>query len=192
MRRATAIAALLCTFALIASAQQTPQTVQEREKERTKTKTRTLSSSVKRPPAATKRPKFTGSAIQVMEFKPADIAVPAQFEMAMYENTIEQLEKAGRFKTIYRDGDKRAAAGEPDLVVMKCTIWEFKEGSARQRQVTTVSGKTSIHVHVHIEDAKGEPLVDKDVEGKVQLLGENMRATFDLAKNISALVNQNF
>ncbi len=190
MRRATLIAALLCTFALIVPAQQTPQTVQQREKART-TQTKNEPSSTKRPPAGTKRPKFSASAIQVLDFKPADIAVPAQFEMAMYEHAIEELQKSGRFKTVYRDGDKRAEA-EPELVTMKCTIWEFKEGSARQRQVTTVKGKTSIHVHVHIEDKKGEPLVDKDVEGKVQFLGENLRATNDLGKNIAELVSQNF
>jgi len=189
VKRITLIAALLCTLTLIAAAQQTPKSVQEREKTRTDAE-----KAAKNKPAAApvKKAKFTASAIQVLEFKPADIPVPAQFEMAMYEETIAKLDKALRFKSVYRDGDKRAAS-EPDLVTMKCTIWGFKEGSARKRQVTSVMGATVLRVHVHIENAKGEPLVDKDVSGTVEMMGGgNLKATVDLANNIAALVNANF
>ncbi len=173
MKRFSCIAALLCLLTLVAAAQ---------------TPSRTAAAKAR----AAKTTKFTASAIQVLEFKPADIPVPAQFEMAMYEETIAKLDKALRFKSVYRDGDTRAAA-EPDLVTMKCTIWEFKEGSARKRQVTSVTGATVIHVHVHIENAKGEPLVDKDVSGSVEMMGgENLKATVDLANNIAELVKASF
>ena len=135
--------------------------------------------------------KFQPSSIQVLEFRPADIKVPAQFEMAMYENTIQELEKLGKFKHVYRDGDKRADA-DAGCAKLKALIWEFKEGSARQRQVTTVKGATMLHVTVHIENAKGDALVDKDVEGAVHFMGENLRATHNLAVNIAELVKQNF
>ena len=189
MKRTTLIAALLCAVAVVAVAQQTPQQVQEREKARIEAE-----KAKKDKPAATpaKSKKFSASAIQVNEFKPADIPVPAQFEMAMYEETINQLAKTLKNKSVYRDGDDRAAA-EPDLVTMKCVIYEFKEGSARKRQVTSVTGATAIHVHVHMENAKGEPLLDKDVTGTVEMMGgENIKATKNLAVNIAELVNANF
>lgn len=187
MKRLSCIAALLCVLALMASAQTTQKAAEDKGKEKSKAAPASASK-----PAPAKKPKFTASAIQVLEFKPADIPVPAQFEMAMYEETIAKLNKALRFKSVYRDGDKRAAS-EPDLVTMKCTIWQFKEGSARKRQVTTVMGATVLHVTVHIENAKGEPLVDKDVSGSVEMMGgENLKATVDLANNIAALVNANF
>ncbi len=189
MKRLTLIAALLCAFSLVAAAQQTPRQVQEREKARLEAE---KAAKNKPAPAPKKAVKFTASAIQVLEFKPADIPVPAQFEMAMYEETINKLAKTLKNRGVYRDGDVRAAA-EPDLVTMKCTIWEFKEGSARKRQVTSVLGATVLHVHVHLENAKGEPLVDKDVSGTVEMMGgENIRATRNLAANIAALVQENF
>jgi hypothetical protein len=189
VKRLTLIAALLCTFTLTAAAQQTPAQVQEREKARVEAE-----KAAKNKPAAApaKKVKFTASAIQVAEFKPADIPVPAQFEMAMYEETINKLTKVLKNKSVYRDGDTRAAA-EPDLVTMKCVVYEFKEGSARKRQVTSVTGATILHVHVHMENAKGEPLVDKDVTATVEMMGgENIRVTRNLANNIAELVNANF
>jgi hypothetical protein len=188
VNRLMLIATLLCTFTLVAAAQ-TPQQIQDREKARTDAE-----KAAKNKPAATpkKSMKFTASAFQVMEFKPADIPVPAQFEMAMYEETINKLAKNLKNKAVYRDGDTRAAA-EPDLVTMKCTIWEFKEGSARKRQVTSVTGATVLHVHVHMENAKGEPLVDKDVAASVEMMGgENIKVTKNLASAITELVNANF
>ena len=183
MKRALCIAVVLC-LAGLASAQTATKTSSSTDKKASK-------------PAPTtqiltgKKHKWNYSSIQVQEFKPSDITVPAQFEMAMYENTIAALQKLGKFKNVYRDGDKRAA-GDPDCVKLKALIWQFKEGSARQRQVTTVKGATTLHVTVHIEDAKGQALVDKDVEGAVHFMGENLRATNNLAQNIAALVDSQF
>lgn len=135
--------------------------------------------------------KFAATSIQVLEFRPADVKVPAQFEMATYENTVRELEKLKQFKHVYRDGDKRADA-DPNCVKLKATIWQFKEGSTRQRQVTTVKGASSIHVSVHVEDAKGKALLDKDVSGAVHFIGENLGVTQNLANNIAELINANF
>lgn len=181
MKRALCLAAVLC-LATLASAQSASK-----------------SSTDKKAPASATTPqilvgkthKWAASSIQVLDFKPADIAVPAQFEMAMYEETVAALKKLKKFKHVYRDGDKRAEA-DPGCVKLKALIWQFKEGSARQRQVTTVMGATTLHVTVHIEDAKGTAMVDKDVEGAVHFMGENLRATANLAQNIAALVDSQF
>jgi hypothetical protein len=140
--------------------------------------------------AAQNKKMFSSSSIQVLEFQSVEVKVPAQFEMAMYENTIDQIQKLEKFKNVYRDGDKRAAA-DPEVVKLKVTILKFKEGSARQRQVTTVAGATSIHVHLRLENAKGVAL-DTDTGGTVQLFGENLAATQDLARNIAAVVKAHF
>jgi hypothetical protein len=182
MKRALCIAAVLCLAAL-ATAQTAPAT-SSTEKKASKPAPTTIMTGKK-------HAKFAASSIEVMEFKPADIKVPAQFEMAMYENTITELQKLKKFKNVYREGDKRAAS-DPGCLKLKALIWEFKEGSARQRQVTTVKGATSLHVTIHIEDASGKALVDKDVAGAVHFMGENLRATYNLAQNIAGVVDANF
>ncbi len=182
MKRALCIAVVLC-LAGLASAQTSSKSSTSDKKLGKDTPTNQILMG--------KKHKWAATSIQVLEFRPSDIKVPAQFEMAMYENTIVELQKLKKFKNVYRDGDKRAAA-DPDCVKLKALIWQFKEGSARQRQVTTVSGATTLHVTVHVEDAKGQALVDKDVAGAVHFMGENLKATNDLAKNVAALVDSQF
>ncbi len=182
MKRALCIAAVLC-LAGLAIAQASSKSSSSETKVTKDTPTTQILTG--------KKHKWAASSIQVLEFRPADIKVPAQFEMAMYENTITELQKLKKFKNVYRDGDKRAAA-DPGCVKLKALIWQFKEGSARKRQVTTVTGATTLHVTVHIEDAKGQALVDKDVDGAVHFMGENLKATDDLAKNVAAMVDSQF
>ena len=182
MKRMLCLAVVLC-FAALASAQTSSKPAATDKKITKDTPTTQI--------LIGKKHKWAAGSIQVLEFKPADLKVPAQFEMAMYENTINALQKLGKFKNVYRDGDTRAAS-DPNCVKLKALIWQFKEGSARQRQVTTVKGATTLHVTVHIEDAKGQALVDKDVEGAVHFMGENLRATNNLAENIAAMVNASF
>ena len=67
-----------------------------------------------------------------------------------------------------------------------CTYPEaFKPGSQKEREVTTVAGATSIKVKVQFTSREGKVLLEKDVEGKVRFYGENLRATYDLAKKVT-------
>jgi len=184
MKRAYLIPVLLLV-ALVVLAQTQKTTADTSKKADAKT------SSTTAQPGAKTRKVIKTSSIMIKEFKPKDVQVPAQFQMAMYENTLEQVKETGHFKEVYRDGDKRAAS-IPDLVILEATIYQFKEGSARQRQVTTVSGASSIHVHVALKDTNGAYLLEKDVAGNLHFLGENLRVTYNLAKNIADLINQNF
>jgi hypothetical protein len=131
------------------------------------------------------------SALQILQIQAEDVKLPAEFQMAMYEHVMEEVGKTKRFEHLYRDGD-RDAANAPDLVTLRCTATGFKQGSAEKRQVTTVSGKTSIKVHLLFTDKSGQKLFENDVEGKVQFLGENLRATFDFGKKVAAVVRQDF
>src|SRR5215470_19631772 len=96
--------------------------------------------------AEKKRPaKIKAAAIQVVMVQSDEIKLPAEFQAALYENLIRQLEKKG-FAHVYRDND-RDAANVADLVVLRSVVRGFKAGSERKREVTTFAGATSITVH---------------------------------------------
>jgi len=143
------------------------------------------------PTQAQQTKKLRASAIQVFAVECDEVKLPPAFEMALYENLIDQVRKTGKFERIYRDGE-RGAADEANLVTLHSKVLGFKEGSERLRQVTTVAGATSIKVHVRIADRSGQSLVDRDVTGKVVFFGENLRATHNLAKSVAKIVRQNF
>jgi len=130
------------------------------------------------------------AAIQVEMIQSDEIKLPAEFEIALYENLIRQLGKEG-FSPLYRDGDTRAA-GMADLVVLHSTVNKFKEGSERARQVTTFAGATSITIHCKFTKSDGDVLLERDVNGKVRFFGGNLRATHDFAKKAAHLTSQNF
>ena len=139
------------------------------------------------PPASIK-----ASALQIQQIQAADeVKLPAEFEISLYENVIEQVAKTNRFKHVYRDGDHHAGDAS-DLVTLHSTVTGFKQGSARARQVTTVAGATSIKVHLKFTDKDGKTLLESDVNGQVRFFGENLRATFDFGKKVAAVVRQNF
>ena len=121
-----------------------------------------------------------------------EIKLPAEFQVALYENLIQQLEKKGRSVSwhVYRDGD-RNAANRTDLVVLRSTVRGFKQGSEEKRQVTTVAGATSITVHCQFIDNQGKVLLERDINGKVRFFGANLKATYDFAKKAATFAHQN-
>jgi len=135
--------------------------------------------------------KIKASAIQVEMIQSDEIKLPAEFQVALYENLIQQLEKKGGFQHVYGDGNTRAAS-TPDVVVLHSTVSGFKAGSERARQVTTVAGATSITVHCRFTDAKGQSLLERDVNGKVRFFGNNLKATYDFAKKAARITRENF
>jgi hypothetical protein len=143
-------------------------------------------------PAPQQTQKLTASAIQLERIvPPEDLLIPEDTRVSMYENVILQLNKTKKFQHVYRSGD-RSAADAPDLVVLHLIPEAFKAGSQKEREVITVAGATSIKVKVQITSRDGKVLLEKDVVGKVRFYGENLRATYDLAKKVSALVNESF
>jgi hypothetical protein len=120
----------------------------------------------------------------------AEINVPAEFRIALYENLVKQLEKKGKFQHVYRDGDGRASSAV-DLVVLHSSIQGFKGGSERARQVTTVAGATSIKVHCQLTTAEGQTVLERDLNGKVRFFGGNLRATYDFAKKAAHITDEN-
>lgn len=133
--------------------------------------------------------KIKASAIQVEMIQSDEIKLPAEFQVALYENLIRQLEKRG-FSHVYRDGDRNAAS-VTDLVVLHTKVRGFKAGSEKARQVTTVSGATSITVHCQFTRPDGTSLLERDVTGKVRFFGGNLRATYDFAKKAANVADEN-
>ncbi len=143
-------------------------------------------------PADEKSPtKIKAAAIQVEMIQSDEIKLPAEFQIALYENLIRQLEKQGGFEHVYRDGDRRAA-GASDLVVLHGTVRGFKAGSEKARKVTTVSGATSVTIHCQFTSPDGKSLLERDVSGKVRFFGGNLRATYDFAKKAAHVAHENF
>ena len=136
--------------------------------------------------------KLSASAIQLERpIPPEDLLIPEDTRVSMYENVILQLIKTKKFQHVYRSGD-RTAADAPDLVILHLIPEAFKPGSQKEREVTTLAGATSIKVKVQFTSREGKVLLEKDVVGKVRFYGENLRATYDLAKKVAAVVNESF
>jgi hypothetical protein len=135
-------------------------------------------------------PKLTATAIEVEMIQSDEIKLPAEFQMALYENLIRQLNKQG-FPHIYREGDRNTASVS-DLVVLHSTVRGFKLGSERARKVTTVAGATSITIHCEFTRPDGTSLLERDVNGKVRFFGGNLKATYDFAKKAAHAAHENF
>ena len=134
--------------------------------------------------------KMKAAAVKVSMIESNEIKLPAEFQVALYEDLIAQLQKKGGLH-VYREGD-RNADGAADLIVLRTTATGFKEGSERLRQVTTVAGATSITVHCTFTDKDGKTLLEQDLKGNVRFFGANLRATYDFAKKTAQLTHDNF
>lgn len=131
------------------------------------------------------------SAIQIEMIQARDVSLPAEFQVALYENLIQEMQKEGGFPEVYRDGD-RNAAGAPELVILHTTVTGFKQGSELKRDVTTVGGATSITVLCQFTDKEGKVLLERSIDGKVRLIGDNLKATDDFAKKTAKLTAERF
>ena len=133
---------------------------------------------------ATEKTETSAWAIQVEPVQAEEGQLPPDFSMAIYENLIAQLVKTDKFQQVFRKGD-RQAEGVPNLLVLHMTLLKFDRGSQTKRAVTTVGGATKVKVNLKVSTRDGNALVEKDVQGTVRFFGENMKATYDLAKDIA-------
>src|SRR2546427_10043221 len=93
-------------------------------------------------PAQAAPPPKKASAIQVLMITSDEIKLPAEFQISLYENLIQQLEKQGGFEHAYRECDRNADAA--DVVVHHRTERGFKSGSGKIRNGTTICGQNAI------------------------------------------------
>ena len=137
------------------------------------------------------QPAMRVSVIQVMMIRADATPLPAEFQVSLYENLIDQLRKKSVFQHVYRDGDRNAAS-EPDLIELQCTVQKFEKGSEKMRQVTTVAGATSMTLRCEFKDKDGNSLLEHNITGKVRFFGGNLKATYDFAKKAANVAAENF
>ncbi len=128
-------------------------------------------------------------AIEVKMIQAGEIALPAEFQVALYENLIQEFEKENAFSQVFRDGDRDAAKAS-DVFSLYATVTKFKQGSELERDVTTVGGSTLITVRCQFKAKDGAVLLERDIQGKVRLIGDNLKATDDFAKKAAKITPQ--
>ena len=127
--------------------------------------------------------------LQVERIDPGHLNLAHSFQVAIYENLLEELNKTKRFKYVLREGDSNAS-GIPDLLILKTMVVKYAPGSETQRAVTTVSGATKLTVRSQLITRDGKIVLDRTVQGNVRFFGSNLRATHNLARNIAKVIRQ--
>src|SRR5271165_3501895 len=127
--------------------------------------------------------------VQVERIDPGHLDLAHSFQVAIYENLLEELNKTKRFKYVLREGDSKASE-IPDLLILKTMVVKYTPGSETQRAVTTVSGATKLTVRSQLVTRDGSIVLERTVNGNVRFLGSNLRATHNLARNIAKAIKQ--
>jgi hypothetical protein len=127
--------------------------------------------------------------VQVERIDPGDLGLAHSFQIAIYENLLEELKKTKRFKYVLREGDRKASE-IPDSLILKTMVVKYTPGSETQRAVTTVSGATKLTVRSQLVTREGRIVLESTVNGNVLFFGSNLRATHNLARNIAKMIKQ--
>jgi hypothetical protein len=127
--------------------------------------------------------------VQVDRVDAHDVNLEPAFQIAIYENLLDELGKTKRFKQVLRDGD-RNAGDVPDLLILKTTVQKYTPGSETKRAVTTVSGATKLTVRSQLCRRDGTVVLERTINGNVRFMGSNLRATHNLARNVAKAVKQ--
>jgi len=144
--------------------------------------------------AAAKSPAGNGTSgtlwsVQVDQVDSGNLDLANSFQIAIYENLVDELNKTKQFQQVFRDGDLRAGA-LPNLLVLKTTVEKYTPGSETRRAVTTVSGATKLTVRSQLLTREGKVVLERTVNGNVHFFGSNLRATHNLAHNIAKTIKQ--
>jgi len=124
-----------------------------------------------------------------MQIDRGDVNLEPSFQMAIYENLLDELGKTKRFKQVFRDGD-RNATNEANLLILKTAVEQYTPGSETRRAVTTVTGATKLSVRSRLCTRDGNIVLEETVHGNVRFLGSNLRATHNLAHNVAKTIKQ--
>lgn len=127
--------------------------------------------------------------VQVEKVDPGHLDLAHSFQLAIYENLLEELNKTKKFKAVLREGDRKASEVS-SLLILKTTVVKYAPGNETRRAVTTVSGATKLTVRTQLLTREGEIVVDRTVNGNVRFFGSNLRATQNLARNIAKAIKK--
>lgn len=127
--------------------------------------------------------------VQVDRVDPGESDLAYSFQVAIYENLIEELNKTKQFERVLREGD-RDAGNVPNLLILRTTIEKYTPGDETRRAVTTVSGATKLTVRSQLFTSDGKIVLERTVNGEVRFFGSNLQATHNLARNIAKAIQQ--
>jgi hypothetical protein len=127
--------------------------------------------------------------VQVDKIDAGNVNLEPAFQIAIYENLLDELSNTKRFKQVLRDGD-RNASDVTDLLILKTTVENYTPGSETRRAVTTVSGATKLTVRSQLCTRDGQVVLEQTVNGNVRFFGSNLRATHNLAHNVANTIKQ--
>ncbi len=127
--------------------------------------------------------------VQVNQVDPGNLDLAYSFQIAIYVNLVEELNKTKQFQQVFRDGDRRAG-GFPNLLVLKTTVERYTPGNETRRAVTTISGATKLTVRSELLTREGRVVFERTVNGDIRFFGSNLRATHNLAHNIAKTIKQ--
>jgi hypothetical protein len=148
-------------------------------------------------PAQTAAAKSSGSSeatstpwsVQIDQVDPGNLDLASSFQIAIYENLVEELKKTKQFLQVFREGDLNSRE-VPNLLVLKTTVEKYTPGSETRRAVTTLSGATKLSVRSQLLTREGKVVLERTVNGDVRFFGSNLRATHNLAHNIAKTIKQ--
>jgi hypothetical protein len=136
-------------------------------------------------------PSATRWSVQVDQVDPGNLDLAYSFQIAIYENLVEELKRTKQFPQVFRDSDL-VASEAPNLLVLKTTVEKYTPGSETQRAVTTVSGATKLTVRSQLLTRDGRVVLERTVNGDVHFFGSNLRVTHNLARNIARTIKQSY
>jgi len=127
--------------------------------------------------------------VQVDQVDPGTLDLSYSFQVAIYENLLDELKKTKQFQQVFREGD-HGASEVPNLLVLKTTVEKYTAGSETRRAVTTVSGATKLTVRSQLLTREGKVVLERTVNGDVRIFGSNLRATHNLARNVAKTLKE--
>ena len=127
--------------------------------------------------------------VVVNQVDAGSLSIAPEFQVAIYENLLDELIKTKQFSTVLRSGD-RTANDVSALLVLKTTVESDTPGSETKRAVTTVAGATKLKVRSQLCTREGQVVLERVVDGNVRFFGGNLRATHNLARNVAKAIKQ--
>ena len=127
--------------------------------------------------------------VQVERIDPGQLDLAPSFQVAIYENFLDELNKTKRFKYVLREGDSKASE-IPDLLILRTMVVKYTPGSETRRAVTTVGGATKLAVRSQLVTRDGRIVLERTVNGNVRFFGSNLQATHNLARNIAKAITK--
>jgi hypothetical protein len=127
--------------------------------------------------------------VQVEKIDPGATTLDPSFSDAIYENLLKELAQSKQFEHVFRSGDLDAN-DVSEVLILKTIVEKYSPGSETRRAVTTVTGATKLRVHIQLITRNGHVVLEHTIAGNVRFIGDNLRATNNVAHNAAKLLKR--